>query len=175
MRRGIAPREKSFLSSAASGAFPFRLGGQPKVLASGCTKPFAILLRFKPGNRYHRLIGMIKVRIAPVRRWSGSRRMQKACILGVRYLARGQQKGINPYAMNRALVILPGVGAHPEPALGHANHAGLGSSRCARILLATSSLTLLEAFLYSRIRHRRFGDVQKSVGTAAYNSLDCRS
>src|SRR5436190_8441314 len=128
MRRGIAPREKSVLSSAASGAFPFRLGGQPKVLASGCTKPFAILLRFKPGNRYHRLIGMIKVRIAPVRRWSGSRRMQKACILGVRYLARGQQKGINPYAMNRALVILPGVGAHPEPALGHANHAGLGAA-----------------------------------------------
>src|SRR5437899_13086201 len=113
---------------------------------------------------------MIKVRIAPVRRWSGSRRMQKACILRVRYLARGQQKGINPYAMNRALVILPGVGAHPEPALGHANHAGLGSSRCGRdkscdchstghlnntallkfkcptILLATTSLPALEAF-----------------------------
>src|SRR2546422_1422792 len=128
MRRGIAPREKSVLSSAASGAFPFRLGGQPKVLASGCTKPFAILLRFKPGNRYHRLIGMIKVRIVPVRRRSDSCRMQKACILRVRYLARGQQKGINPYAMNRALVILPGVGAHPEPALGDRKSTRLNSS-----------------------------------------------
>src|SRR2546430_16874591 len=117
MRRGIAPREKSVLSSAASGAFPFRLGGQPKVLASGCTKPFAILLRFKPGNRYHRLIGMIKVRIAPVRRWSGSRRMQKACILRVRYLGRGQQKGINPYAINRGVVNLPGARGRPRPAL----------------------------------------------------------
>src|SRR2546429_4351775 len=120
MRRSIAPREEFALTSAPSGAFPFRLGGQPKVLASGCTKPFAILLRFKPGNRYHRLIGMIKVRIAPVRRWSGSRRMQKACILRVRYFARGQQKGINPYAMNRALVIPPRLGAHPEPAPRHA-------------------------------------------------------
>src|SRR2546425_7226595 len=104
MRRGIAPREKSVLSSAASGAFPFRLGGQPKVLASGCTKPFAILLRFKPGNRYHRLIGMIKVRIAPVRRRSGSRPMPKCWILPGRYLATGQQEGINPQPDNRALV-----------------------------------------------------------------------
>src|SRR2546421_2441177 len=125
MRRGIAPREKSVLSSAASGAFPFRLGGQPKVLASGCTKPFAILLRFKPGNRYHRLIGMIKVRIAPVRRWGGSPRMQKAWILRVRYLGRGQQKGINPYAMNPALAIPPRARAPPQPAPGHAHHAGL--------------------------------------------------
>src|SRR6266536_3207002 len=132
MRRSIAPREEFALTSAPSGAFPFRLSGQPKVLARGRTKPIAILPRFKPGNRYHRLIGMIKVRIVPVRRRSDSCRMQKACILRVRYLARGQQKGINPYAMNRALVILPGVGAHPEPALGQANHAGLGSSRCAR-------------------------------------------
>src|SRR2546430_16344940 len=96
MRRGIAPREKSVLSSAASGAFPFRLGGQPKVLASGCTKPFAILLRFKPGNRYHRLIGMIKVRIAPVRRWSGARRKAKTILLRVWYLGRGPQKSIQP-------------------------------------------------------------------------------
>src|SRR5256885_16432601 len=124
MRRGIAPREKSVLSSAASGAFPFRLGGQPKVLASGCTKPFAILLRFKPGNRYHRLIGMIKVRIAPVRRWRGSPPKQKTWKLRGCYFAPGQKKSNNPYPVNRALVILPGGGGHPTPGLWAAHHAG---------------------------------------------------
>src|SRR2546429_9668176 len=120
MRRGIAPREKSVLSSAASGAFPFRLGGQPKVLASGCTKPFAILLRFKPGNRYHRLIGMIKVRIAPVRRGRRALRIEKRGKLRGPYFGRGHKKRNKPYAVNRAVVILPVLRAHPEAALGHA-------------------------------------------------------
>src|SRR2546430_16839772 len=105
MRRGIAPREKSVLSSAASGAFPFRLGGQPKVLASGCTKPFAILLRFKPGNRYHRLIGMIKVRIAPVRRRSRIRRLAKNWVAPGPFIVKGLHKDDPAYPVNPALVL----------------------------------------------------------------------
>lgn len=87
-------------------------------------QPLAILHSVEPGNCYYRLLRAIEVRIVPERwGWDPRRSAQKIFVLTIGYLAGGEVECVDPDAVQRALVILACVGAHPEPAFGDGNES----------------------------------------------------
>ena len=71
-----------------------------------------------PGDSGYRLFGMVEVWVLPEWRRGGTGRGEEARVFGVGDLRSGQQEGVDPDAMDGALAVLAGVGAHQEPGAG---------------------------------------------------------
>src|SRR2546426_10985310 len=102
------------LGVTAGGAFPFRFRGQAVGAGGFGAQPFAVPRRFKPGRTGNRLLGIVEVRIFPEGWWQRRGCAQKRGVVGVRDLCRGEQEGIYPDAVYRALTVLSGLGTHEE-------------------------------------------------------------
>src|SRR5271168_358550 len=122
LRRLIAPRKLFLLHAAARRAFPFCFRRQTISSPASSAQPLAISHGIKPRRRHHRLLGLRKVRIAPVQRRAVFRCSQKSRVLRVRHLAFRHLKRIHPNLMHRPFVLLPGVAPHQEPPLGNRHH-----------------------------------------------------
>ena len=103
---GHHPGKKCVLNSAAGSPLPFSLAGKAVFAAAHSAEPFAIADRFEPGNRHHRLLGTIEIRITRERRGRSASRAHKASVLGVSHLTCSQVESIDPNPVHRAFIFL---------------------------------------------------------------------
>jgi len=129
LERGIAPGIEFLVKTSARGAFPFGFGGQAVAASRFFAQPLAIRQCVNPRRRDDGLLGMRENGIVPVKRFAVVRCGEELRVLRVGHLTCGQFECIHPNAMDGALIVLAGIAAHQEPALGDAHRARLDESR----------------------------------------------
>ena len=115
----VSPRELLLFEASPGGAFPLCLGRKAELVPSLRAQPVAVTYGFVPGDSRHRLVRMVEVRMLPEGRHWRRTGPQKLPIFRIRDLRRGEPKGINPDAMDRAFAVLAGFRAHQKPARGN--------------------------------------------------------
>src|SRR5690348_2432606 len=112
MRRLIAPDIWRPFPAAARGALPLGLSRQAIIAAIHAAQPIAILDRFDPINRHHRLVGMIEIGIVPVLGRRMPRRFKENRIVPIANLIHSQFKWVYPNFVKWPFLILPRLAPH---------------------------------------------------------------
>lgn len=177
-RRRVAPGEELFFHTAAGRVLPFCFRRKSEVASSYGTQPGAVVGRCEPGDTDDRLLRMREVGVTKERRRKLGLMVQENVVFGIRNLMGRELKGIDPDAVDGALIVLAGGGAHEENASGDGNHLSIkvwerGLGECEHLPNREASInSLANAWGGENLKNAEGADEDTTAPGEAFNRKD---